>query len=236
MSQEEVRPSELLRTLRPALVIVDEQRRHLDPDIAYHPVIPASQAHQVVAHTARALKAARACGLPVVHVLTYSRLPVGGKLLDNQNPFWNRQGWIPGSTVRRQVSLNIEGSPYAEIMSEVAPISGEPCVVKRRYSGFYQTDLELVLRGAGANAVVLAGVNTNNCVMGTAFDAHARDFFVFVLSDACGSMNGPDFHEWGLRQIQAALGWVLTVDEFEQVCADVETTRHENVQELRKGS
>lgn len=203
-----------LKRSRPALIVVDEQRRHLDPDIAYHPVTPAADATRVLTRTAAALAAARQAGIPVVHVMTYSRPPHQGRLLDNQNPFWNRQGVIPGSGVRRQTSRNLEGSPYAEIMPEVAPRDGEPCVVKRRYSGFYSTDLEMILRGLAVDAVVLAGVNTNNCVLGTAFDAHARDYAVFVLSDACGSMNGLDFHEWGLRQVEAALGWTLTVEQF----------------------
>lgn len=196
---------------RPVLIVIDEQRRHLDPEIAYH---PAAEGDRVLRQTARALEAARGAGVPVVHVKTHGRLPYGGEHIDVKNPFWSWQKEIPGAGVVRQKTRSEEGSPYAEIMPEVAPAANEPVVVKHRYSAFYSTDLELVLRGLGADAVVLAGVNTNNCVLGTAFDAHARDFGVFVLADACGSMNGPEYHANAIKQVHAALGWVLTVDEF----------------------
>jgi nicotinamidase-related amidase len=207
--------SDVLAQTRPALVIIDEQRRHLDPDIAYHPVTPAEEARRVLTRTSTALSAARTHQIPVVHVITYARPPYKGRLTDLENPFWNSQGEIPGSGgVRRQPSRNIDGSPYSEIMPEVTPTDDEPRVVKRRYSGFYGTDLDVVLRALRADTVVLAGVNTNNCVMATAFDAHARDLAVVVLEDACASMNGPDFHRWALRQIDAALGTTLTVAAF----------------------
>ncbi|HVB09923.1 MAG TPA: isochorismatase family cysteine hydrolase [Bacillota bacterium] len=209
---------QVLASAHAVLIVIDEQRRHMDPEIAYHPVA-APDGPRVLANTARALGAARASGVPVVHVCTYGRLPYRGDHVDQKNPFMNRQGVIPGSGVRRQPHRCVEGSPFAEIMPEVAPRDGEPVVVKHRYSGFFNTDLDLVLRGIGATAVVLAGVNTNNCVMGTAFDAHARDYSVFVLSDACGSMNGPEFHDLGLRQIATALGWLLDVDEWVEMTA-----------------
>ena len=203
----------LLRDTQSALVVIDEQKRHLDPVIAYHPV-PREDGERVLRETSRVLAAARAATVPVVHVRTQVRVPYQGEHIDNKNPFWRRQVEIPGSGVRRQATRSEEGSPYAEIMPEVAPLVGEPIVTKSRYSAFYGTDLEVVLRGLGVASLVLAGVNTNNCVLGTAFDAHARDFAVLVVGDACGSMNGSDFHAWGLRQIDAALGWIISADEY----------------------
>jgi nicotinamidase-related amidase len=213
---------ELLVASHPALVVIDEQRRHLDPQLAYHPVPPADAA-RVLRQTAAAVAGARARGMPVVHVKTFCRQPYRGEHVDLRNPFWSRQRTIPGSGVPRQRTRNEEGSAYQEIMPEVAPRDNEPVVVKRRYSAFFATDLDVVLRGLGADAVVLAGVNTNNCVMATAFDAHARDYAVFVLADACGSMNGGDYHQWALRQIEAAIGWTLTTDEFLTVVSGQQT-------------
>ena len=70
-------------------------------------------------------------------------------------------------------------------------------------------------RTLGVKTVFLAGVNTNNCVLATAFDVHARDFRLVLLEDACGSMNGDAYHEAALRQIEAALGWTYDVPSFE---------------------
>jgi nicotinamidase-related amidase len=99
-------------------------------------------------------------------------------------------------------------------MPETEPLPGEPVVVKFRYSGFYATELELLLREMGIRTLVVAGVNTNNCVLHTSFDAHARDFGVVLLEDCCGSMNGEEYHWMGLRQVEASIGWLSTVDEI----------------------
>jgi nicotinamidase-related amidase len=57
-------------------------------------------------------------------------------------------------------------------------------VVKRRFSGFYGTDLDLLLRCLGCNTLVLTGINTDGCVYATAVDAHARDYFLRVIAEA----------------------------------------------------
>ena len=119
----------------------------------------------------------------------------------------------------RQTGKNIEGSTYAELLPALAPERNEPVVIKKRYSGFYQTDLEMILRGLKVEIVFLWGVNTNNCVLATAYDAFSRDFCVAVVADACGSMNGDEYHVAALKQVEAALGFVTSVDEVTRYLA-----------------
>lgn len=159
--------------------------------------------------------------MPVVHVATYSRGSAPWGMPDQENPFFAYQTGkiIPGLGRPRQTGKNVEGSVYAEILPEVAPRQGEPVVVKRRYSAFYGTDLELLVRGLRAETVFLLGVNTNNCVLATAYDAFSRDLRVVVLADACGSMNGEEYHRFALRQVEAALGFVMTAGEFADLLA-----------------
>lgn len=212
---------------RSAFIPIDMQRRHVDPAVGYHLIDPAKTA-AIVAAARTALGAARAAGVPVVHVATYSRRPGPHGFVDHHNPFWAYQTGkiIPGMGRPRQSGKNVEGSVYAEILPELAPVRDEPVVVKRRYSGFFQTDFELALRGLDARTLFLCGVNTNNCVLATVYDAFSRDFRIVVLSDACGSMNGDAYHEAALRQIEAALGFVMTVAEFQAlIAAKRETAR-----------
>ena len=61
---------------------------------------------------------------------------------------------------------------------------------------------------------VICGVNTNNCVLCSCFDAFNRDYRVVVARDVCASINGPDYHEAALKRIEAALGWVIDSDEI----------------------
>ena len=73
----------------------------------------------------------------------------------------------------------IEGnSKEAEICNELRP-KGERILKKRRYSAFYQTELELVLRGRAIKNLIITGVMTNLCCETTARDAFMRDFQVF---------------------------------------------------------
>jgi nicotinamidase-related amidase len=198
-----------------ALLLIDMQRRHLDLDVGYH-TLPADRAMSVVENGARAVRAAREAGMKVVHVGTWSRLPSPWGQVDGGNPFmrWQTGKTIPGASFVRQSGKCVEGSVWAEFMPGLEPANHEPLIKKLRYSGFYATDLERVLRTLGVETLFIAGVNTNNCVLGTSFDAHARDFRVILVEEACGSMNGQEYHEAALRQVEAALGWVARLPEL----------------------
>lgn len=214
-------PAEILNSVDPsraAFVQIDMQRRHVDPDVGYH-LVNAAKAAAIVDRAKRILKEVRASKALMVHVATYARHPSSRGLVDMASPFWKYQHGkiVPGMGKPRDVGRNLEGSIYAEILPDLAPESGEPLVIKKRYSGFHQTDLEMILRGQKTEVVFLWGVNTNNCVLATAFDAFSRDFLVAVIGDACGSMNGDDYHASALKQIEAALGFVTTVDEVSEI-------------------
>ncbi|HET7036442.1 MAG TPA: isochorismatase family cysteine hydrolase [Thermomicrobiaceae bacterium] len=202
---------------RSVLLPIDMQRRHLDVGgVGYH-TLPAERAKLAVERGGVALQAARDANMPVVHVGTWSMTPAppwGPR--EGRNPFWAWQNGkpIPGAGFVRQATKCVEGSPYAEFMPPEQPLPHEPVVVKRRYSGFYMTDLELILRSFGVDTIFIIGVNTNNCCLHTAFDAQARDFRVVLLEDACGSMNGQEYHEAAVKQIEAAIGWVISVADF----------------------
>lgn len=83
----------------------------------------------------------------------------------------------------------IEGSPSSEIADEIAPLPGEKVVYKHRYSAFYNTDLEIVLRCLEVTELVICGIMTNMCCESTARDAYYRDYRVFLPADATGSIN-----------------------------------------------
>ncbi len=202
---------------RTAILAVDVHRGHLDPEIGTMPVVPADAA-RVRAATARLLAAARAAQVPVVYILlTYRRtMPPG--LESMGNPFWRaveavNQSLTPGrpSTIRHH---NQEGSPQTDVPAELAPRPGDHVIrSKKRLSAFYGTDLEILLRALGTETVVIAGINTNTCVLCTAFDAFNRDLRVIVCSDGVASMYGEDLHVFGLENVRRCLGWVLTADE-----------------------
>jgi biuret amidohydrolase len=203
---------------RTAVLAVDVHRGHLDPEVATMPV-SAEDARGVRAAVARLLAGARAARVPVIYVLlTYRRTDPPG-LESMGNPFWKavesaRESMTPGraSTILRH---NQEGSPQTELPTELAAQPGDYVIrSKKRLSAFYGTDLETLLRALGTETVVLCGINTNTCVLCTAFDAFNRDFRVIVASDGVASMYGDDLHVLGLENIGRCLGWVLPTGEI----------------------
>jgi len=90
----------------------------------------------------------------------------------------------------------VDGEEGSEIYSAIAPQPGDFLIKKHRYSAFYGTDLEIILRGLGVETVVISGVTSENCCHATARDALFRDFKVIFLSDANATHDYPDTG-WG---------------------------------------
>ncbi len=115
----------------------------------------------------------------------------------------------------------VDGEPGIEIYPEIAPRPEEIVVKKHRYSAFFGTDLEIVLRGLGVDTVVITGVTTENCCHATARDAMFRDFRVVFLSDATATFDYPDVGQGGMSadEVHRATLVILSVST-----ADVMTT------------
>lgn len=107
----------------------------------------------------------------------------------------------------------MEGTPEAEIHPRLAPRPTEKVVKKNRYSAFYNTDLETVLRCLGVRDLVITGVMTNCCCETTARDAYMRDLRVFFLADATGSCQ-EDLHLATLKTLAYGFAYVTTTQEI----------------------
>lgn len=118
----------------------------------------------------------------------------------------------------------IEGQRGAEIYSEVAPEEGDIIVRKQRYSGFFQTNLDLILRSKGIKDVAIAGATSEDCCLATARDAMYRGYRVAFLADVIGTYDYPDIgygaiaaedvHRMILTIVGVTTGHVMNVDEF----------------------
>lgn len=106
----------------------------------------------------------------------------------------------------------IEGAEGTAL--EFTPREDEFHIVKRRYSGFLGTELEIVLRGLGASTLVLIGGLTDVCVHYTFADAHQRDFHVRVVTDCVGGSSRAR-HEASLDAMEyLQTGACRTTDEI----------------------
>jgi ureidoacrylate peracid hydrolase len=107
----------------------------------------------------------------------------------------------------------IEGSPESEIHPDIAPLPSEKVILKHRYSAFYNTDLETILRCMKIEDLVITGTMTNMCCESTARDAYYRDYRVFFLADGTGSIN-EEMHLASLLNLSFGFAYVTTADRI----------------------
>jgi biuret amidohydrolase len=192
-----------------AVVAIDMHRGHLDPTVGTLP-LAADRCGPVIARAAALFKELRASNVPIVHVVTEYREP--GEIA--ANPFWQAIHDDPTKARKGILRHNLAGSPGTEVIPALWAEGDLVVRGKKRYSAFFATDLEFLLRRLGATTLILAGINTTTCILCAAFEATNRDFRVVVASDAVDSMDGEEMHRFALRLVGAALGWVWRNEEI----------------------
>ena len=193
-----------------AVVSIDMHRGHLDPEVATLPLLPAERCETVIKKTAEFYRALRKKGVPIVHIVTSYRDAEESL----SNPHWKRKNDEPNSTRKGMEKHNLEGSVQTEIIPELYE-EGDYIVIKKRYSAFYQTDLEFLLRRyLKVDSLIITGINTSSCCLCTSFDATNRDFTVYMVEDCIDSMDGREFHEAALLIMNRIIGQVVGADEL----------------------
>ncbi|MFB7618804.1 cysteine hydrolase family protein [Kitasatospora sp. NPDC056181] len=169
-----------------ALVLIEFQREWLDPEHGRlnHLVEDRDLLDTAVGGAAAALAAARAHGVPVVHVPLV--LTPGAPELE---------GWTPARLGLRaaipRAGTWIRGSAGAEFAEAFRPSPGEPVVRGRAGASAFagSSDLDLILRRLGVTDLYLAGFATHVCVESTLREAHDRGYTAHVIHDACAAFN-----------------------------------------------
>lgn len=108
-----------------------------------------------------------------------------------------------------------QGDWGARLVEPLRPesASDEIVLTKHRYSAFFDTELDLILRTRRLENVVISGVTSNVCVESTARDAFMRDYFVVVAEDCCAAYS-PSEHDGAMKNVGRYFGEVATSDEI----------------------
>jgi len=178
---------------RPVLLLMDFQ----------HGIVERIADSSVLEAADRAAAAARAAGIPVMFV---------------------RVGFRPGypEAVARNLSFGrlsqsgdamTQDHPATQVHAALAPLPDEPVIIKRRISAFSGSDLDVLLRGADANALVLGGISTSGVVLSTVRQAADLDYGLTVLADACADPD-PEVHRVLTEKIFPKQALVTTTDEW----------------------
>ena len=188
-------------TLEPktsALLVMDFQTAIVDG-----PAVPgsASDKEEFLARTASVLECVRKAGMRVIYVVVGFR--AGYPEVSPRNRSFG---------VVRATGRFVEGSAGSEVHPAVAPRVGEVIVTKHRVSAFAGTDLGMILRANGIDALVLAGVATSGVVLSTVRHAADADYRIVVIADCCADPD-PEVHRVLLGKVFQRQTTVVSADE-----------------------
>lgn len=163
---------------RAALVVVDFQGGPLDSP---HDTYTYEQRDKAVAM----VDACRAAGVPVVWIQEVHKphlTDIGRELDGSEGPHC------------------VEGNKYTELAEGLVPLPEEFHIRKRRYSSFFGTELDIVLKSYGVDTLILIGGFTDICILYTSVDAHQRDFHLNVVTDVVAG-SSEQAHDDALKMI-----------------------------------
>ncbi len=171
---------------RAALIVIDMQNDFLSPGGWFHSRgIDLAAARSVIAPINRTAAAARKAGMPVVW-LNWGNRP---DLLNL--PHGVLRGGAYGKRLARGRVLE-RGSWGAAIVPELNVSKNDIHIEKYRLSGFWDSQLDSILRRLDVTALLFAGVNLDRCVLATMQDASFIGYDVILLDD-CSATVSPDF-------------------------------------------
>jgi nicotinamidase-related amidase len=183
------------------LLIVDMQNDFV------HPGGPMSvpTAEEVVPKVRDILDSFRRRKLPVIHVIREHRQDASDVEISRIEKF-------------KQRNYALKGTKGAEIIDELKPVPGEIVLPKKRFSAFFMTELPLILDRIGPEYVVIAGIQTPNCIRHTAVDSLCHDFKTIIVSDATTAAT-PEVHQSNLADMDRMGIQVLTIEQVGRILA-----------------
>jgi nicotinamidase-related amidase len=199
-----------------ALLLIDMQRDFIEPDGAFASLgIDLSMYERTRSQLTGLLAAARRHGVLVVH-LQNTALP--DRMSDSPaqirfNLRMHQMARAGGEPLR----YTVPGTRGHEFIEELRPLPHEPVVRKFRSSGFWGTNLELLLRSNSVQTVVIGGCTTEGCVESTARDALFTDHYVVIAED-CVASDDKEQHEASMLLMRHRFD-LATAAALEQVWA-----------------
>ena len=211
------RPEDIaLDVAHTAVVVIDMQNAYASPggyvDLAGFDIAGAAG---VIGRIATVLESARTAGMQVVFLQNGwdpDYVEAGGP----QSPNWHKSNALKTMRARPELEgklLARGGWDYA-LVDGLKPQPGDIQVHKPRYSAFFHSQLDSVLRARGIRNLVFVGIATNVCVESTLRDGFHLEYFCVLLEDATHHL-GPEFVQAAtVYNVEKFFGWVSTVEDF----------------------
>ena len=202
---------------RSTLVVVDMQNDFCHPEGWFaQKGIGIRAARKPIATIARLLPAWRAAGGAVVWLnwgIRADRMNLSPTVQFKGKRSADGVGYAEHSPIDHGPSL-VQGEWGAQVIDELAVAPGDITVHKHRLSGFWDNELDSILRQQGITTLMFAGINTDRCVFSTLQDANFLGYDCVLLKDACGT-SSPAFVTRGIHFIVQQLhGFVATAESL----------------------
>lgn len=205
---------------RSAIIVVDMQNDFGSPGGFFAlGGIDISGIEAVVPRIADVLTAARQAGIQVIYLKMGFRPDLSDAgATDSPNWLKHKQLKAIGEAIKapdgQAGRVLIRDTWNTDIVSALTPKPQDIVLYKTRYSGFYKTELDEILKGRSIKTLIVAGCTTSVCVESTIRDAMFRDYSCLLLEDCAAEPIGHGLprsnHDASLLVIQALFGWIST--------------------------
>lgn len=207
-----------------AVIVVDMQNDFCSKGGMFdHAGVNISMIQKTVEPTRKVLSAAREAGIKIVYLKMGFRADLSDLGdTDSANRALHLRFGVGQPCIAsdgRPGRFLIRDTWNTDVIEELRPQPDDVMLYKHRFSGFYQTELDDILRRAGMKNLIFTGCTTSVCVDSTIRDAMFRDYRCVLLADCAGEPIGSELprsnHEASVLTIQTVLGWVSDSDRFE---------------------
>src|SRR5205823_3263280 len=132
------------------------------------------------------------------------------------SPNWYKSNALRIMRERPELARKLltRGSWDYQLADDIKPEPQDVIVQKPRYSGFWNTNLDMLLRTRGIRHLVFTGIASNVCVESTLRDAFFLEYFPVLVADASLQAGSQWVHEAVLHNVRTFFGWVTTTDEY----------------------
>lgn len=206
-----------------AVLVIDMQNDFGSEGGMFHRAgIDISAIQLAVKPTGDVIRAARANGVQIIYLKMAFKADLSDAgPIDSPN-FARHQHMAVGQTVRApdgsESRILIRDTWSTEILESLTPEAQDVVLYKHRFSGFFETDLDKVLKELGIKNLIVTGCTTSICVESTIRDAMFRDYRCILLADCSAEPIGNELarsnHDASLLTIQVLLGWTSTSERF----------------------
>lgn len=183
--------------------------------------VPIAGIQAVVPNVASVLRAGRRMMIPIVYI-KMGYLPDLSNLgpEDAPNRIRHLQFGVgqPINANGRSWRILVRDGWGTEIVSALKPEPGDLQIWKHRYSAFFETELDTILRERGIKTLVITGCTTSVCVESTARDAFFRDYHCLMLTDCMAEPIAADEartnHDASVLTFERLFGWTAESAAF----------------------